>query len=193
VIDAATELFSRRGYRGTTLAAIAEALGVTDAALLRHFDSKADILEAVLAQDDVPSNEQFLENLAGGALHILEQLAATGLRMDERPRTTRLQIVLAAEALGEGSELHGKFVERYRYVRRALIKALQRGIDSGEIRSDVDPVYEVTALLSFVEGLRINWFYYDGDAPLDGYVTTYVEQVIARIAARPPASGSRRG
>lgn len=193
VVAAAKELFARFGYRGTTLAAIAEAVGVTDAALLRHFDSKAAILEAVLAADDERDKESFLRLVDAGPLQILEHLAATGWSMEEDALTTRMQIVLTAEALGEGSELHGRFVERYRFVRRTLVKALRRGIESGDIRADIDPEYEATALLSFIEGLRINWFYYEGETPLGSYVSTYAQQMIDRIAVPRRRARLRRG
>jgi AcrR family transcriptional regulator len=185
VLNAALELFSRRGYRGTTLAAIAEAIGVTDAAVLRYFDSKAAILEAVLAMDDEESLRRFRKEMSPGGLEALRLFAETGAEMESRPVTTRMQIVLAAEALSEGSELHGKFVERYHYVRHQVIRALERGINSGEIRADVDPVYEATALQSFIEGLRINWFYFEGELPFDDYMRKYVGDMVDRIAAPP--------
>src|SRR3954453_6211418 len=48
ILAAAMELFGARGYRGTTIAQVAERAGLTDAGLLHHFPSKEHLLIAVL-------------------------------------------------------------------------------------------------------------------------------------------------
>jgi AcrR family transcriptional regulator len=50
ILTIAGELFARKGYSGTTTAEIAHLLGTTQAALYYHFKSKADILDALLAE-----------------------------------------------------------------------------------------------------------------------------------------------
>jgi AcrR family transcriptional regulator len=47
ILDAALDLFIAQGFDGTSLRQIAEALGVTKAALYYHFESKDDILMAL--------------------------------------------------------------------------------------------------------------------------------------------------
>jgi TetR/AcrR family transcriptional regulator len=47
-IDAALRLFSTTGFRGTSTRAIAEAAGVSEALLFRHFPTKADLYAAIL-------------------------------------------------------------------------------------------------------------------------------------------------
>jgi AcrR family transcriptional regulator len=48
-ITAATQLFAAQGFDGTSVQAIADALGVTKQAVLHHFASKEALREAVLA------------------------------------------------------------------------------------------------------------------------------------------------
>jgi AcrR family transcriptional regulator len=48
ILDAALTLFAERGYEATSMREIAEQLGITKAALYYHFDSKADIVRALL-------------------------------------------------------------------------------------------------------------------------------------------------
>ena len=186
VLDAASELFARRGFRNTTLAAIAKSIGVTDASVLHYFDSKLAILEAVLARDEEPGNADFLELIKPGGLEALRHLAGWGAVMAKNVQSTRLLIVLSAEALSEGSELHGRFEQRYRYVRRRLVRAIRTGIEAGEIDPEVDAEHEATAILAFVDGLRLQWFYADGDLSLEDHMRAYLEHLIVRIAATPP-------
>lgn len=47
ILDVALDLFTERGYDGTSLREIAEELGLTKAALYYHFESKEDILLAL--------------------------------------------------------------------------------------------------------------------------------------------------
>jgi AcrR family transcriptional regulator len=52
ILDAALTLFAEKGYEATSMREISEQLGMTKAALYYHFDSKADIVRAMLADTD---------------------------------------------------------------------------------------------------------------------------------------------
>lgn len=48
ILEVAAHLFAERGFAGTSIRDIADALGVTKAALYYHFASKDDILQAIV-------------------------------------------------------------------------------------------------------------------------------------------------
>ena len=48
ILDAAAELFSRRGFAGTTTREIAAAVGTTETVLFRHFPTKQSLYAAIL-------------------------------------------------------------------------------------------------------------------------------------------------
>ena len=48
LLEVAADRFARSGYRGTTTAELAEAAGVTEPVLYRHFESKLDLFVALL-------------------------------------------------------------------------------------------------------------------------------------------------
>lgn len=50
LIDTALHLFGVRGFEGTTTRAIAEAAGVSEAIIFRHFTTKQDLYDAILRQ-----------------------------------------------------------------------------------------------------------------------------------------------
>jgi AcrR family transcriptional regulator len=50
LLQTAVALFTERGYRGTSVRDITRAAGVTEAVLYHYFDSKSDLLTAVLAR-----------------------------------------------------------------------------------------------------------------------------------------------
>lgn len=48
ILDAALELFSTQGFEATSIAQIADAVGIRKASLYSHFDSKQDILDRLI-------------------------------------------------------------------------------------------------------------------------------------------------
>jgi len=60
----AHRLFEKRGYHDTSLEAIAGELGIRAPSLLYHFESKEDLLDAVLGQFYAEGRERVLEALA---------------------------------------------------------------------------------------------------------------------------------
>jgi AcrR family transcriptional regulator len=51
-------LFAQRGYEGTSVSDIAEALGMTKGALYRHYESKRAILDAILRRMEQQDSDQ---------------------------------------------------------------------------------------------------------------------------------------
>ena len=75
ILDIARELFARQGFTGTSIADIAGELGTTTAALYYHFRSKADILNALLAEPMV-AYTRIIETLESGSPSAEELLGA---------------------------------------------------------------------------------------------------------------------
>jgi AcrR family transcriptional regulator len=73
ILAVALELFSTRGYAGTSMRDIADTMGLTKASLYYHFESKEQILEAVIEPIRVELN-LILEDVAGPARPAPEQL-----------------------------------------------------------------------------------------------------------------------
>jgi AcrR family transcriptional regulator len=115
LLDAAGRLFAERGYEQTTSAEIAQAAGVTERTLFRHFDTKADLmlgnwrdnavaLAAAMRKqpDDAPPIEvvraglrAFAQRLERGTEQERDQtISALGERI---PVLTILKIVLSTE------------------------------------------------------------------------------------------------
>jgi AcrR family transcriptional regulator len=84
ILDIARELFARQGFTGTSIADIAGELGTTTAALYYHFRSKADILNALLAEPMV-AYKRIIETLESGSPSAEDLLGAfIDLTVDSR-------------------------------------------------------------------------------------------------------------
>lgn len=66
IAQTAMRLFSERGFRGTTTKEIAQAAGVSEAIIFRHFATKEDLYSAII---DLKSCDGFAAGLAAGADH----------------------------------------------------------------------------------------------------------------------------
>ena len=95
ILDEATQLFAERGYEGTSMADLAEKVGLRKASLFHHFASKEVLYAAVLARliEDVGAVIAQGANLPGGFPERLDALgdAITNL-LGEQPYAARLLI-----------------------------------------------------------------------------------------------------
>ena len=154
LVAAAARLFSERGYHGTSMRDLGEALGLQRGSLYAHIVSKEDLLFDVVDE----GAERFL---ARGR-------AAAGA---PTPATDRLRTFLTGhiETAIEHLDAATVFLNEWRYLsdgKRADIEAkrdryeemlrsiIEDGIASGEFRADADVRFTVLLVLS-----AGNWVY----------------------------------
>src|SRR3954447_24534269 len=65
LIEVASKLFAKHGYEATTTAAIAQAAGVTEPILYRHFESKQEMFVAIVKAVSQQTMEHWQELIAG--------------------------------------------------------------------------------------------------------------------------------
>ncbi len=136
ILDASLRLFSGRGFTRTTVRDIAREAGITDAAIYYHFQSKREVLEALVEERGFVAGLQQLERVSA-ELPLKETLLwmARGAIniMDENRDFLRLIIM---EGLG-GDE---SALEQYRRLtdlwESALTAVLQRYVEKGELPGD---------------------------------------------------------
>lgn len=185
IADAAVRLFARHGYRGTTIAMIAREVGLTDAGVLYHFPTKADLFWAIVDMFEDLQRDRVVALLAPGGLTAIRNLAQWGPIIEERPDLLALQVVLGATALSDDSELHPYYRQRYDDLRAGIAGFLAQAAEAGDVRSDVDGIFEATAFLAFLDGLRLQYCYSDGAVSLSAGLNAYVDQLVARISLEP--------
>jgi len=149
----AARLFAERGYQGTSLADLAEQLGVQKPSLYHHIASKEDLLWEVAwegaeafhgALDAVPAQASATERIRL-ALH--GHLAVVAGQLD-------VATVFVREWRHLEGERRERFVaERRRYEER-IRDLFREGVEGSELRTDLDVA---TAALLFLSAA--NWAY----------------------------------
>ncbi len=182
IVDAAVALFATHGFRGTSVAAVAEQVGVTDAGVLYHFGTKEELLLAVLADHDRRYEHVLAETMAPGGRTALEGLRHWGTEMEAQRDLQALYVLLSAEHMRDDSPTHRYFEVRYERVQALFTDLFAQAATRGELRTDLEPGREASLLLAVVEGLRLQWFYTDGRVSIAEGIATYVNQTLDRLA-----------
>ena len=181
IVDAAVGLFATHGFRGTSVAAVAEQVGVTDAGVLYHFRTKDELLLAVLADHDRRYEDVLRATMAPGGVTALEGLRAWGVEMEAQRDLQALYVLLSAEHMRDDSPTHRYFEVRYGRVLRVFTDLFTQAAARRELRKDLDPSGEASMLMAVVEGLRLQWFYTDGRVSIATGIATYVDEMLQRL------------
>src|SRR3954471_5424025 len=157
IIDAAIEVFGRRGFRTATLNEVAEHAGISAAGILYHFKTKDDLLFAVIRDRDRRQRHILDELTKTGGLAPLTAAVRFAEIGEDEPQLMALHTVLEVESLDPESPAHEYFRVRNEFLLEGVevtLKALQR---SGEIRSDVDCRRTAAQILAFEHGAALLW------------------------------------
>ena len=186
VLEAARRLFSRQGFKGASLAAIAQEAGLTDAGLLYHFPTKNHLLLAVIAEGDREQDETLAQVREARGLPLLLRMAEFGADLEADPILTALDVTLSAEHLQDGSEINAYFVQRYESFRAMLAEAFREAAQAGDLRGDLDPDLEAANMTAVLDGLRLQWLLSGGAVSMADGMRAYVQGVIKRLSASQP-------
>jgi AcrR family transcriptional regulator len=185
IVEAAVTLFATKGYRGTSIAAVAELAGLTDAGVLYHFRTKASLLLAVLQHHDEHYGEMVLESRAGGPAAEFERLREWGTVMERDTDLTALFVTLSAEHLREESPTNAYFRARYQAVLQGYEDSFNAAADAGLLRREIDAHREAVALTALLDGLRLQWFFTDRSVSIADTVRWYIDALARRLAPLP--------
>lgn len=155
ILDIAVQLFSQKGFRGTTTKEIAQAIGINEAIIFRHFATKSELYAAIIDQKACTGGMQEMEAQIQAAMEarndrlLFESMAFYILEFHTHDQTAmRLMLYSALE----GKEL-SRMIFRQHIVQkdRQMAAYLKKRIAEGAIRP-VDPMTAVRVFGSMVMG-----------------------------------------
>jgi AcrR family transcriptional regulator len=159
LIRAATRFFGQNGYRGTRLADIAEAAGITEPGLLHHFPTKANLLMEVLAERDRADRERFDPAARDNGASALASFQELTQHNETAPGLVQLFTVLVAESIDAQHPAHEFFRQRYQTLRAQNVALLREAQARGEVRADVAAEDLAVMLFAMMDGLQVQWLY----------------------------------
>ena len=187
ILDAAGQCFAARGYARTTVEEVASGAGVSKALVYHHFGSKERILDAVLertfAEWDAVT-DLAARSSDGGVLEGIASMHRAALAYARDNPALQALIELDSKVLLDAPAGRAARETMQRH-RAGLVEALREGVDSGEVRGDLD--VEAAADVILVHHLGIVQAVYEPEwvAVSDELVETGLD-ILLRGLARVP-------
>lgn len=153
IVDAAARLFAERGFDGTSIQAVADAVGIRKPSLLYHFSSKEELRRVVLEQmlvrwkDDLP---RVLAAAQSGKDRLHTLMTALLDFFVEQPYRARL---LIREMVDHPDAMRELFHEHLSPWTTLLTDAIRMGQESGRVYEDVDAESYIIQVVSMAVGV----------------------------------------
>lgn len=153
LVRVAMKLFSQRGFRGTTTKEIAQAAGISEAMVFRHFATKEELYAAILDDKACAGGmAQMCEMVAGATSDdtertVFESLAVAMLQHHEEDQEF-LRLLLYSAL--EGHELFEMFWNKnVREMAEKLCSYIRERQKAGEL-SDIEPMVAGRAFIGMI-------------------------------------------
>lgn len=186
IIAQAMTAFSQRGFHGSSARQIAAAVGISPAALQRHFESKDELLSAVLASWARQTADAQGFSKAHGLERWLSQREVMQYHEEHRG-LLQLFIRLAAEATDADHPARAFMVPRYTELLQRFADDLVRAAERGQIApiAPDEALREARSLFAFMDGIEIQWML-DPEVDMVAELDRYLAHTIARLGGTVP-------
>jgi len=143
IVAAAVPLFARRGFAGTTTKELAEAAGISEALLFRHFPSKKHLYSEILRSGC--EGDPALECLATlepstttlvHMTHFMVRYFVLGAGVERSERDSRLRLVLHS-FLEDGEYARELFDRIFERVHPLFAASIEASIAAGDLTADL--------------------------------------------------------
>ncbi|MFD3513983.1 TetR/AcrR family transcriptional regulator [Streptomyces sp. NPDC058657] len=153
ILRATLEVIAERGYRGASLASVAERVGLTQQGLLHYFPTKEALLVAVLEERDQWDTGGAGLSPQSWRLDLLPSLVDYNAM---RPGVVQTFSALLGESVTEGHPAKEFFTQRYALVREGMARALRA--EYGErLPGGLTPEQAAVLLVAVMDGLQYQW------------------------------------
>lgn len=153
ILDVAVQLFSQKGFRGTTTKEIALAAGVNEAIIFRHFATKSELYSAIMDQKASSAEAQAMQQVINEAMEsgddrkVFESFAFHLMEFHDNDKTAMRILIYSAL---EGHELAEMIFKNHilKHHKR-LAEYIKKRVAGGVFRS-VDPMIAVRGFVGMV-------------------------------------------
>jgi AcrR family transcriptional regulator len=164
IVDAAGSLISKYGSEHLTVKRIAAEVGISEAAIYRHFTSKKSILSFLLTH----SEETILRDISPAnvgnepvTLNTIEEIIRNHFSAIGMRKGISFQIIAEVISLGDRKLNKQAYQTVEKYISR-LNDLLAEGVRNGAIQKDIDLESSALLLFTLIQGLVNIWSLSDG-------------------------------
>jgi AcrR family transcriptional regulator len=165
IVEAALPLFARQGLRGTTTRALAEAAGVSEALLYRHFPSKEALHQEVLdhvsdSDDDAIELIRSLPATTSTLVHMLTYVVHRFARQSHIDRDAAQQRLFLASLIGDAEFARAVLRRVFDQYYPPMLAAMEAAEAAGDLTpgpvSSANRFWFVEHLASMLINLRLS-------------------------------------
>lgn len=186
IIDAARKLIFKYGSEHLTVRRIAHEVGITEAAIYRHFKSKKSILSFLLGHiEDVLLSDISPKSVGAEAvtLDIIETIIKNHFSLIDLRKGISFQVIAEIISLGD-RQLNKQALQTIdKYISR-LKELLTEGAKDGSVRADINLEAAAILLFGLIQGLVNIWSLNNGKFNLIEKYTSIWQIYREAIASR---------
>ena len=157
-LDRSLELFWRKGYEGTSMSDLTDALGITRASLYAAFNSKEALFRRVMDRYEARAGAyRVAADKAANALEVVQLLLTGPVELhgnkQNPPGCLGVQGALACGL--EAEAVRNDLASRRRGGERAIQRRLQRAVNDGDLPGDSNPADLARYLSALIYGMAV--------------------------------------
>jgi AcrR family transcriptional regulator len=162
IVKESIELFLRKGFKGTSIQAITDAIGITKGAFYWHFTSKDELLFEIIEKYEKELIDSLFEHMKGFQGDFLTMFYEYHKYINEYARNNGelcvLSTTLAAEISGSKSTAEKKIKAVYAKYIRFIRSLLEKGKKEGLFEDTFDTLLHAHVILAIHNGILLQWF-----------------------------------
>ncbi|WP_223204986.1 TetR/AcrR family transcriptional regulator [Gordonia jinghuaiqii] len=184
LLATAAQMFAEQGLRSTTVRDIADAAGILSGSLYHHFDSKESMVDEILRRflDDLFARYRQIAGAGRTATDTLRGLVIASFESIDAERNAVAIYQDEAKRLA-GQDRFAYISERNTEFRKLWQSVLQRGVDDGEFRADLD-VELVYRFMRDTVWVAVRWYRPGGSMSVELIADQYLSVVLDGILPR---------
>ncbi len=177
ILKSAERVFSEKGFLNSTISDVAKETGVSDTTIYEYFSSKEELLFSI-PNDGIEQSKQMLNSHLGyirGTNNKLRGIIYHIFKFyQDNPDFASISLMtLKTNRKFMETDTYKGLIEFY----RLTLEVLKEGIETGELRSDLNPYFIRSVILGSAEFIIIRWLMYgrpnDKTQPLENVDNLY--------------------
>ena len=194
IIQAALEIFVRKGYHGTSVQEITRRVGLTKGALYAHFTSKGELLLRIVDEFKlkfIGGMVTALEQVEGDALDKIHRLISYNSKFALENQDLVVFLTFLTTELKADVDFEPVLKGTYRMYLKIVTDIVRQGIRQGLFKKKFDPETVALTFMALHDGVLHHWvlnkYHLDGTL----YVRTFRE-IFLRGLVKECVTESRR-
>lgn len=160
ILQAAIELFVRKGYNGTSISDITSRIGLTKGALYAHFKSKGELLIRIVQEYEAHYVDQFIQTVEAIDGDEIEKLNGA-ITFSSRFVLTNYELcvlltVLTSE-LNANIDFQPLLKATYHKLQQYISGIIRKGVLKRNISKDIDPDLAALTFMAIHDGILHQW------------------------------------